>query len=195
MMRSVTASFIAMVVVAGFAIPAHASTISGTLDGDSTLTPTGSLGIYVQNFTGNGDDTIYGAFTSLSTSNVDFSAPPSITISGGSFTETFTQGKLLGTSSGDGKASGTGTATFTLDFVFTGGTGLFAGATGDATLTGTITSTGPTTESISNGTYTGNLALATPLPPALPLFASALGALGLLGWRRKRKQTAAIAVA
>ncbi len=29
--------------------------------------------------------------------------------------------------------------------------------------------------------------LATPLPAALPLFASGLGALGLLGWRRKRK--------
>jgi hypothetical protein len=32
---------------------------------------------------------------------------------------------------------------------------------------------------------------ATPLPAALPLFASGLGALGLLGWRRKRKTAAA----
>jgi hypothetical protein len=31
----------------------------------------------------------------------------------------------------------------------------------------------------------------TPLPAALPLFASGLGALGLLGWRRKRKNAAA----
>jgi len=31
----------------------------------------------------------------------------------------------------------------------------------------------------------------TPIPPALPLFATGLGALGLLGWRRKRKQVAA----
>jgi hypothetical protein len=31
---------------------------------------------------------------------------------------------------------------------------------------------------------------ATPLPAALPLFASGLGALGLLGWRRKRKASA-----
>ena len=27
----------------------------------------------------------------------------------------------------------------------------------------------------------------TPLPAALPLFATGLGALGLLGWRRKRR--------
>jgi hypothetical protein len=33
--------------------------------------------------------------------------------------------------------------------------------------------------------------VATPLPAALPLFGSALGALGLLGWRRKRKALAA----
>ena len=32
-----------------------------------------------------------------------------------------------------------------------------------------------------------------PLPAALPLFATGLGALGLLGWRRKRKLTATAA--
>jgi len=35
----------------------------------------------------------------------------------------------------------------------------------------------------------------TPLPSALPLFATGLGALGLLGWRRKRKNAAALAAA
>ena len=35
-------------------------------------------------------------------------------------------------------------------------------------------------------------AMATPLPAALPLFATGLGVLGLLGWRRKRKAAAAI---
>ncbi len=36
---------------------------------------------------------------------------------------------------------------------------------------------------------------ATPVPAALPLFAGGLGAIGLLGWRRKRKNAAAIAIA
>jgi hypothetical protein len=35
-------------------------------------------------------------------------------------------------------------------------------------------------------------AVATPIPAALPLFASGLGALGLIGWRRKRRAAAAI---
>jgi len=44
-----------------------------------------------------------------------------------------------------------------------------------------------------NGTYSITELSATPLPAALPLFASGLGGLGLLGWRRKRKNAAAIA--
>jgi len=36
---------------------------------------------------------------------------------------------------------------------------------------------------------------ATPLPATLPLFVSGLGGLGLLGWRRKRKNSAALAPA
>jgi hypothetical protein len=35
----------------------------------------------------------------------------------------------------------------------------------------------------------------TPLPAALPLFASGLGVMGLFGWRRKRKNAAALAAA
>jgi hypothetical protein len=59
------------------------------------------------------------------------------------------------------------------------------------------TSLGPTTlVSASNsgapGTWSASnsAASATPLPAALPLFAGGLGALGLLGWRRKRKAAA-----
>jgi hypothetical protein len=48
-------------------------------------------------------------------------------------------------------------------------------------------------------TYLDNVSLTstavTPLPSALPLFASGVGILGLLGWRRKRKKVAAMAAA
>ena len=36
---------------------------------------------------------------------------------------------------------------------------------------------------------------ATPIPPTLPLFASGLGVMGLLGWRKKRKKLAATSAA
>jgi hypothetical protein len=50
----------------------------------------------------------------------------------------------------------------------------------------------------SNGAEYGFLATdpplaQTPLPATLPLFATGLGALGLLGWRRKKKAQAAAA--
>jgi hypothetical protein len=171
MIRSLPATLIALVVIGGLAVPVHATSISGTLSGDSTLTPTAEPGVFVQNFTGDGDDTIFGSFTAQSDSTIDFSHPPTIVISSGSFLETFLQGTLFGTSSGSGTASGHGTATVTMDLVFTGGTGLFAGATGEATARETITSTSATTDSIS-GSYVGSLAT-VPEPNYLPLFVAA----------------------
>jgi hypothetical protein len=44
-----------------------------------------------------------------------------------------------------------------------------------------------------NNNYQGNNLSQVPLPATLPLFASGLGALGLLGWRRKKKAQAATA--
>ena len=41
--------------------------------------------------------------------------------------------------------------------------------------------------------FTLTLVSQTPLPAALPLFATGLSAIGLLGWRRKRKSFAAVA--
>lgn len=41
---------------------------------------------------------------------------------------------------------------------------------------------------IAEGEFITSPSAATPLPAALPLFATGLGALGLFGWRRKRKE-------
>jgi hypothetical protein len=178
-------SLTALLVMGGVVASAHAGQISGTLSGDSTLMPTGTPGVYVQNFTGDGDDTTYGSFTPTSSSTVDFSHPPAIVISDGMFTEIFSQGTLFGTSSGDGTASGMGTAAVTLDLVITGGTGLFAGDTGEATANETIMQTSSTTES-ATGSYSGFLST-VPEPSSLALLAPA--AVIVFGRRRRRAMT------
>jgi hypothetical protein len=73
------------------------------------------------------------------------------------------------------------------------------GAEGNGTIqfAGTFTQiswTNPTNE-FWYGFTVGAPVAATPLPAALPLFATGLGAMGLLGWRRKRKNAAALAAA
>jgi len=187
MIRPFAASSIALALIA-LAAPVQASTISlsGTLAGDSTNTPTGTPDVFVQNFTDDGIDVTYGIFTAQSHSTLDFSNPPQILISDGAFTEVFAQGKLFGTSSGNGTATGQGTATVTLDLVFTGGTGLFAGFTGEGTATETITRNSPTTESLT-GNYTGELTSAVPEPSTWAMLLLGFAGLGLLTCQRKSK--------
>lgn len=158
--------------------PAHAAriTLSGTFGGNATLTPTGTPGMFMENFSGNGTDATYGAFTISAQSTVDFSHPPNVTISNSILSETFTNGTLGGTSSGSGAANGHGSATFTGDFMVDDSTGIFAGYTGDVNVTGTITLTGPASAAIS-GSFRG--ALATPEPAALTLLAAGLALVGL----------------
>jgi hypothetical protein len=161
-----------VVVLVGLAVPVRAGSLSGTFGGDSTLTPTGTQGMFTQNFTGKGTDVTYGEFTAASTSHINFASPPDIFISDGMLSMTFSKGTLFGTSEGIGTSNGLGMATFTIDFAITAGTGLFAGAIGDATLTGTITQTSPTTESITNGSYAGTFSV--PEPSSLALFLPAV---------------------
>ena len=138
-------------------------------------------GVYTQSYTGDGADATFGSFSVQSTSTVDFSNPPEIAFSNGMFTETFSEGELFGTSAGDGTASGHATATATLDLVFTGGTGLFAGATGEATVDQMLTLTSPTMVS-GAGTYAGTLTT-IPEPSSLALLVPAV----IMFYRRYRR--------
>ncbi len=67
-------------------------------------------------------------------------------------------------------------------------------ATGSDTLTFSSFDV-PSALALDSVTVTSTSVSTTPLPAALPLFASGLGAMGLFGWRRKRKASAAIAAA
>jgi len=69
----------------------------------------------------------------------------------------------------------------------------FVSTTGITSYTFTLTADPPSSVVTDyNGFAIGDafLGVATPLPTALPLFASGLGALGALGWRKRRKAAA-----
>jgi hypothetical protein len=128
----------------------------------------------------------YGDFSPSSTSTVDFTNPPTILITGGMLLDTFANGTLFGTGSGSGMGNGNGTATFTVDFVIAGGTGIFSSVTGgEVILMGTITQTGPTTETISDGSYVGSFTIPEPSSFTLLASAAALGAVVLVRQRRR----------
>jgi len=195
MVRLVAAASVVLLGVAVLAAPVRASTvsISGTLSGSATFTPTGSPAIFLENVTGDGDDTAYGSFTHSSQLTVDFSSPSNFTFSDGTFTEVFTNGTLFGTGSGDGTADGLGGTTFTIDFVVTGGTGFFAGDTGQGTETGTGTTTSSTTASAA-ASYTGTLTT-TPLPATWLMLLSGFVGLGFFVYRGTKKRSTAMAAA
>jgi len=183
MIRTVVAIPMALAAFSCAVAPVRASIISGTLNGASTLIATGNPGIYTQDFSGDGDDFTYGSFTPMGISIIDDSNPSAFTITHGGFLEAFSEGTLFGTDTRSETARGPGGETVTIDFVITGGTGLFAGATGEFDATVNVTAISPTTDSES-GTYIGTLTLATPEPGSLILFGSA--AVVVFCMRRRR---------
>src|SRR5262249_24836894 len=78
--RAVAVYALLIMVATCLAVPALAQSITGSFDGVGTLTPTGTSGIFIQNFVGDGTDTLFGAFTATSQSTVDFTNPPFIAI-------------------------------------------------------------------------------------------------------------------
>ncbi|HUK15791.1 MAG TPA: PEP-CTERM sorting domain-containing protein [Bryobacteraceae bacterium] len=166
-----------VVVLAAIVVPVQAGMINGTFDGNSTLTPTSTPGIFTQHFSGDGDDTLFGSFTASSTSTIDFSQPPNIVVTDSMLRETFGDGTLIGAGTGSGTGNGQGMATFTFEFLVTEGTGIFKGDKGNVTVTGTIVQTSPTTESVT-ASYTGSLTT-VPEPSTLILLAAGLAALRL----------------
>jgi len=165
--RALAVPLLLLAVMVCLIVPVHAGSIEGMFDGAATLTPTSTPMVYIQNFTGDGTDNNFGTFDVTSQSTVDFSSPPNIVITNGMLNQVFTDGTLFGTGSGSGLGNGHGMATFTIDFVITGGTGIFFGDHGTATIMGDITQTGPLTEAISNASYSGTLV--TPEPSSLGL--------------------------
>jgi hypothetical protein len=74
-----------------------------------------------------------------------------------------------------------------LSAIFSKGAGIYSMLIGNGTFA--TNNSGPVAYSMSF-TVTSTIA-ATPIPAALPLFASALGGLGFVGWRRKKAAAAA----
>ena len=186
-----------LMALGAFVLPVQANTISTTDTFSGTSTTNTSLvgGNYVgtESTSGSGNLSPLGPYTVTTSGDVTTYGPSftSFTVTG-SVTDTFAGGTLFGTFTDSGTVSG-GVSTGTLDLIITGGTGAYLGYTGTETETAMVTDATGAFSGTGTGSLTFTASVATPLPAALPLFATGLGAFGLLGWRRKRKAPAALA--
>jgi hypothetical protein len=185
MIRSLAALLVALVMMGCLALPVQADTVpvSGTLTGTSTLTATSNPAVFDSNFTGSGVDSVSGPYTTTNTGTITFTSPTTFTEIG-TFVDVSAGGTLFGTLSGMGTVTATGSDNTTLDLI-TGGTGIFAGDTGEITVTGTGTTTGAFT-----GTYTGFIT--TPEPSSLALMLAGIGLLPLMRKRLARGRQATL---
>jgi len=170
-------------VIAWAGAPVQASVISGTYDGNSVLTPTGTAGVFGQSFSGTGNDTTFGSFDLVDQSTLDLSNLPGTVVTDVTYTITFPGGTLFGSGSGSGTATGPNTATTTLALTIAGGSGSFVGDIGEVTATETDTFTGPTTLSVTDGSYSGTL-IESPEPNTSPMLVLALGLIWVVARHR-----------
>jgi hypothetical protein len=70
------------------------------------------------------------------------------------------------------------------------GTGFSVGPVTDTCVWNGPPRTGVAIQAVTGNELLSSVSTVVPVPPALPLFASGLAGLGLLGWRRKRKAAA-----
>ena len=193
MFRLVSASLIAL---AGFVAPVQAGTIafsetdSGTLVEPLTFVFPNLVGTAALSGSGTGT---FGSFTFTANSDLTIFGPPpsftSVSITNGTVTVTYSDGTLFGTSSGTGTTNGT-TATDTINVIYTGGTGVFAGDTGTATELETVDIDANTFTSTVTGTLT-----TTPLPTTWLMLLSGFVGLGLFAYRGSKKSAGAFAAA
>lgn len=210
------------IVGSALALPAHALTVSYTVDGvaavgyPSTLTVPdnafwGTNGypgdtVELQTYTGSLDLTLgtsikqantllwmidytYGGTSEATWTNPSFSINANRNITIDTVTGTLSQNGLLATDwNNDHLTFYTGpTTTLSVDGYNVAITLLGVGPTDGSNFDGS----NPWVQPSQDIMVQFDVSVAeTPLPAALPLFASGLGALGLLGWRRKRKSAA-----
>ena len=190
MLRSISATLIA---VAALVLPVQASTIS--ISGNYTGTVINNLTFVYPNFvgtqtvSGTGNLAPLGSYTFTASDDVTFFGPTflSNTLTNGIFTDTFGGGTLFGTYTGHGISNGSNT-TETLNYVFTGGTGVLLGYTGSS----------HGTANIINGTgaisYTGMGSLTTtPIPSTWLMLLSGLVGLGFFAYRGSKKGAVVLA--
>ncbi|HLK60624.1 MAG TPA: hypothetical protein VKU00_28940 [Chthonomonadaceae bacterium] len=162
----------ALAATCGFVTPAQAQIpLSGSGSGDGTITPL-SGGLLHLSFNLDGTDNLFGSFVGEAGFTVDLSNPANVLIENGTFQDTFAGGTLFGTVTGSGHVVSPGVVDLMDHDVITGGTGIFAGATGDIFTTASVDRTSPTTFT-GNVDYTGDLVL-TPEPCSLGLLAGGL---------------------
>jgi hypothetical protein len=164
-------------IAAGFAaVPAHATTVTY----DLTLTPF---------CCGGGPESGTGNFTIVLPPDTPMNNSGKLTLANGGLVSLniFIDGQHLtanGSAEIDYNYNSLSLSSFQIDNITYSGTAGNAEITSLSTVSYSFTDT-QNGANDTNGSLTFQVA-PTPLPAALPLFAAGLGALGLLGWRRKR---------